>query len=67
MRFVCSSKDVNIRALMAHSFLKKAYEQKQLDSVVNMNEVIDALEPSKLIDRCFELFTDAINGKHETN
>ena len=58
MRFVCSNKDAFIKAKMAHMFLIRAYEAKQLGSVVNMDEVIESLDPTKLIEQITDMVED---------
>ena len=51
MRFVCTSKRAYVRAAMAHMFLRDAVERKYLNDIYNMDEVLEALDPVKLIDR----------------
>lgn len=50
MRFVCTSKTPFMKAAMAHMFLQRMYEEKRLNEICNMDEVLDALDPSKLLD-----------------
>ena len=61
MRFVCTSKRAYVRAAMAHMFLRDAVERKYLNDIYNMDEVLEALDPVKLIDR---LINDQNNLQH---
>ncbi|MBE6133969.1 MAG: hypothetical protein E7178_04815 [Erysipelotrichaceae bacterium] len=65
MRFICNSKDETTRAIMAHMFLQKAYDSKQLNSVVNMEEVIEALNPEHVINKCFDIVHEALIGEEK--
>lgn len=54
MKFVSTSKSVVLRAVMAHMFLERAVVEKRLNEVSNMADVLDALNPNKVIDGFLE-------------
>ena len=39
-----------MRAFMAHIFLKGAVKENRLNEISNINDVVDALDPVKVID-----------------
>ena len=60
MKFVSTSKSAVVRAVMAHIFLKDAVKDNRLNEISNMNDVLDALDPTKVIDGFIE---DAKNNR----
>ncbi len=50
MKFISTSKSELTRSIMAWLFLQRAVEEKKLNEVVNLDEVISLLEPTKIID-----------------
>lgn len=50
MKFVSTSESAIMKAAMAHLFLKNAYEEKRLNEISNMDEVLEALDPMKVLD-----------------
>lgn len=50
MRFVNTSKSLYMKACMAYMFLEEAVKSKKINEIYNLQEVIEALDPSKVID-----------------
>ncbi len=50
MKFVSTSESPVMRAFMAHIFLKGAVKENRLNEISNINDVVDALDPVKVID-----------------
>ena len=50
MKFISTSKSELARSIMAWLFLQRAVEEKKLNEVVNPDEVLSLLEPTKIID-----------------
>ena len=50
MRYVCTSKNAVVRAVMAHMFIERAYRENHLNEIYNMNDVLKDLDPNNIID-----------------
>lgn len=53
MKFVSTSQSALIRASMAHMFLERAYQEKRLNDISNMDEVLKALDPHEVFEEIF--------------
>ena len=54
MRFVCTNKSAYSKAFMAYMFLEKAVKSNKINEIYNLQEVIEALDPSKVVDGFLE-------------
>ena len=50
MRFVCKLEDTIEKALMAHIFLTRMVKENRIQEVCNMDEVIAALDPIRIVE-----------------
>ena len=70
MKFVCNIKKQTTRAVIAHMFLKRAYDEHRLNEISNMEDVIEALNPSNVLDEILGMIDGAYKssmGIDETN
>lgn len=54
MRFVSTSKSAYSKAIMAYMFLENAAKSNKINEIYNLQEVIEALDPSKVVDGFLE-------------
>ena len=54
MKFVSTSKSAVVRAVMAHIFLTDAAKDNRLNDISNIDDVLEALDPTKVIDGFIE-------------
>lgn len=50
MKYVCTSKNAVMRAVMAHMVLKRAYVEHRLNEISNMSDILKDLDPENIID-----------------